>query len=60
MMVVRLQVSVSAEARDAAIRRAILGNGEGEVRLTFGQRRALERIRALLSAPAVPSPGSSS
>jgi len=60
MKVVRLQVAVSAEARDAAIRRAILGNGEGEVRLTFGQRRALERIRELLSSPAIMSPGSSS
>ena len=45
-----LQVKVSDEARDAAVRRAILGDGNGRVRLTFGQRRALERLSRSLSA----------
>jgi hypothetical protein len=60
MIDVRLQVSVSPEARAEAIRRAILGNGEGEVRLTLGQRRALERLRQRLSQSAMPAPGSTS
>jgi hypothetical protein len=57
---VKLRVTVSPEARDAAVRRAILGNGEGQVRLTFGQRRALERMSQRLPTAPVPAPESSS
>ena len=49
MKAVKLRVTVSPEARDAAVRRAILGDGQGQVRLTFGQRRALDRLNRLLS-----------
>jgi hypothetical protein len=57
---VRLQIMVSPEARDAAVRRAILGNGSGQVRLTFGQRRALERLRQRWTQTAVPASDTSS
>ena len=39
----RFSVSVTPQAREVAVRRAILGvNGGSQVRLTSGQRRALE------------------
>ena len=52
----RLHVVATPAAREAAVRRAILGNGTSQVRLTSGQRRALARVaRALVVA--VPSSG---
>lgn len=39
----RFSISVTPQAREVAVRRAILGvNGGSQVRLTSGQRRALE------------------
>lgn len=56
---VRMQVVVTPEAREAAVRRAILGNGSGLVRLTSGQRRALADVAQRLAAAPIPATGSS-
>ena len=55
----RLHVEVTPEAREEAVRRAILGNGGSQVRLTSGQRRALARVARAFAA-AAPVAGSRS
>lgn len=59
MEAVRMEVVVTPEAREAAVRRAILGNGTGLVRLTSGQRRALAGVAQRLSPAPVQAAGSS-
>ncbi len=41
----RIEVIVTPEHRAEALRRAILGGNGSTVRLTAGQRNALERLR---------------
>ncbi len=45
MDAMRIEVRVTPEHRAEALRRAILGGNGATVRLTAGQRSALERMR---------------